>query len=153
MGANSDYPCFFPAEVHFSWSGTLKGKLALPHRAEQTEYFMSLHVTGLLILPMAELPFFPNTMSWAATDVILLVLEIWPHYPVKAGILCSAIAGENGSVIMRSRGEVGRVITGMQEGLSLSNSSYSHHTSLQFCILPLKKYFEVIIILLILFHV
>lgn len=104
MGANSDYPSFFPVEVRFSWSGTLKGPPALPRHAEKTQYFMSLHMTFLLMLPMAELPFPPNIMSWAATNVALLVLEMWPRSPVKAGILWGAAAGEDGSVIMRGAG-------------------------------------------------
>lgn len=104
MGANSDYPCFFPVEVRFFWSVTLKSKPALPHHTEKTEYFISLHITVLLIVPKAELPFFPNFMSWAATHAIPLVLETWPRSPVKAGILCAAIAGEDGSVMVRGMG-------------------------------------------------
>lgn len=47
-----------------------------------------------------KVAFSPNTMSSAVTNVILLVLEMWPLSPVKARVLCGAVATENFSVIM-----------------------------------------------------
>lgn len=49
-------------KVHFSQTGTVRGKPLLPHHAEQIE-FMSLHIIVSLVFPMAELPHFPNTMN------------------------------------------------------------------------------------------
>lgn len=53
-------------KVHFSQTGTVRGKLLLLHHAEQIE-FMSLHVIAPLIFPVTEVPHFPNTMNWAAS--------------------------------------------------------------------------------------
>lgn len=137
-------------KVHISWTGTVRCRPVLPHHAEQIE-FMSLYMIVPLICPMAELPRFPNTMNWTATNVILHVLEMWPHSSQSRGLVQWYCQWEQLCDRERSRGEEGRGITGMQKGLSLSNSFHSHYASLQFCISSTWKYFASIIILLILF--
>lgn len=123
-----------------SRTGTVRCKPVLPRHAEQIE-FMSLHMIVPLICPMAELPRFPNTMSWTATNVILHVLEIWPCSSQSRVLVQWYCQWEQLCDHERSRGEEGRGITGMQKGLSLSNSFHSHYASLQFCI-SLKIFWE-----------
>jgi len=130
-----------------TWSGTPKCTSDWPHRIEQKEYFMSLYITDHLIFTMTAASFFPHATSWAATYVILQDLEIWACSPMKAGIAVILWFYDLTQCYCMWRQR--RV--GMQEELILSNLSFSHHTSLQFCIPNTSKYFEIIITLLILF--